>query len=170
MASLSTTNIDGKMTVANSGKIASNSNGNVTDWYKLYHCHDSNGATTRLHVRTPLGADYSPLGWNPAILEVHGHHTYGGEHVHDFKAVVNVNGYNNDWYGSQIRSDAGYQSNPHVYRSTSTYGGIQRVCFAVDKYPGCHNGWLWVRWFNHSGWHDSYAWATTSSNNNTAMF
>jgi hypothetical protein len=168
MADLQTTTINGKLTIAGSGLISSNSNANVTDWYKLYHCDGS--GTTRLHVRTPLGAEYSPLGWNPAILEVHGYHTYDGEHVHDFKAVVNVNGYNNDWYGSQIKSNAGFQSNPYVYRSNNQYGGVKRVCFAVDKMAGCQNGWLWVRWFNHSGWFNSYAWAVSSSYDNNALF
>lgn len=168
MANLVGTTINGKLTIAGTGLIASASTANVTDWYKLYHCDGS--GTTRLHVRTPLGAEYSPLGWNPSILEVTGHHTYGGEHVHDFKAVVNVNGYNNDWYGSQIRSDAGYSSAPFVYRSTNQYGGVQRVCFAVNKEPGCQNGWLWVRWFNNAGWYNSYAWAVTSSNDNNPMF
>lgn len=136
---------------------------------KVY-MYDYSSNTSRLHIRTPLGAEQSALGWNPSIIEVVGHHSYNGEHVHDFKAVVNVNGYDNGWYGSQIRSNAGYQSNPFIYRSTNQYGGTQRVCIAIDKELGCQNGWVWVRWFNNSGWHNSFAWATAGSNDNNPMF
>lgn len=167
MASLITTTVNNKMTVANSGLIFS-TNSDITDWYQLYHC--DGGATTRLHVRTPIPADIAGIGWNPIILEVHGHHSYAGEHVHDFKALVNVNGYNNDWYGSQVVSQSGYASNPYVYRSSSTYGGRQRVCFSVDKLGGCSAGWLWVRWWNGSGQWNSYAWGVGSNYANDGVF
>jgi len=168
MANLQATSISSSLTVANSGLITGGQ-GNVTDWYKIFHC-DGNGTTTRLHIRTPLSADVNAIGWNPVIFEVHGHHSYNGETVHDFKALVNANGYNNGWYGSQIKSDNGYNSSPFVYRSTNTYGGSTRVCIAVNKQAGCQNGWIWIRWFNQASWWNNYAWGVSSSTNNTALF
>jgi hypothetical protein len=168
MANLQATTISSSLTISNSGLVTSNGTADISDWYKIYHCHGT--STTRLHIRTPLSADTNAIGWNPVIIEVHGYHSYNGEKVHDFKALVNANGYNNDWYGSQIRSDNGYNSSPYIYRSSSTYGGSTRVCIAVNKEAGCQNGWIWVRWFNQSSWATSYAWGVSSSTDNNPLF
>lgn len=150
----------------------------VSPWKYLYHCADATSTAIcnptyscgRLHVRTPIPADTSALGWNPIILHVVGFHTYSGERTSDWKGLINVNGDNNSWYGSQIfsnRGDPNYPSNPFVYRSNSTYGGKQRVCFAINKIGCCCVGWLWVRWFNGSQWFNDFAWATVGMADNT---
>jgi hypothetical protein len=167
MASLVTTSVSGTLKVT--GELLRSGNTDITSWYKLYHC-ESSGTYSKIHVRTPLPADTSSLGWQPSILEVYGHHTYGGDKVHDFKALLNVNGYNNDWYGSQIMRNDGYNSNPVVYRSTNTYGGKTRVCFSVNQASYCGNGWLFVRWWNNSAYYTDYAWAKTGSNSDTGAF
>lgn len=137
------------------------SNSDITPWYKIDYSLDSN---SYLHVRTPLPADTSYLGWNPSILEVYGVMANSGSALHDFKALLNVNGYNNDWYGSQIKMNAGYNSTPVVYRSASTYGGVTRVCFYVNQtYTAGEKGFIFIRWWNNSGAWNNYAWAYTTS-------
>ena len=125
-----------------------------------------------LHVRTPIPADASVIGWNPIILEV-----LGGEGVdsnnaladihHEFKALLNTSAAN-DWYGSQIMNNSGTNSTPFVYRSASTYGGKTRVCFAIPRKDPCANGNIWVRWWNKSDVHSDYAWGTTTSSSSTS--
>jgi hypothetical protein len=107
------------------------------------------------------------------MLEVVGYHSYSGERWHDFKAIVNTTGDgNNTWYGSQIRVNTGNAaSNPYVYRSTSTYGGYRRMCFAIGKISCCCTGNLWVRVWTNSGFRSQYAWATeTADTNSTQRF
>lgn len=155
----------------------------MTEWYNLNHCvcpapdgtSDCLGTgRAYLHVRTPIPADNTAggIGWGPYILEVLGYHTYSGERFHDFKAVVNTSGDNNSFYGSQIRVNTGNAaSEPYVYRSTNTYGGFRRMCFAVGKVSCCCTGNLWVRIWTNSGYRENFAWATTTGDNNsTARF
>lgn len=176
MASLQSTTVNGLLTVT--GNTVRSGNSNITPWTQLYHCADADSTAECnptyscgwLHVRTPIPADNVAMGWNPIILEVVGYHTYSGEYVEDFKALLNTNGYNNDWYGSQIKVNDSYQTTPFVYRSTSTYGGYTRVCFAVQKIGCCCTGNLWVRWWNRSDLWQDYPWATTARNSNTAYF
>lgn len=165
MATLNNTTVSGLLTVTGG---ATNNLSDITDWYRLYHCDGTN--TNRLHVRTPIPADTTLLGWNPVILEVAGHHSYEAEKVHDFKALLNVNGYDNTWFGSQIVTNSGYDSSPFVYRSSSTYGGKTRVCFSVNKLPYCYAGYLWVRWWNGKSYVNDFAWAVSSSNTNDGVF
>jgi hypothetical protein len=155
----------------------------MSEWYQLNHCvcPSSDGTSdcigngrAFLHVRTPIPADApAGLGWNPYILEVVGYHTYSGEYFHDFKAVVNTTGDGNDsFYGSNIKTNKGNSgSNPYVYRSSSTYGGYRRLCFAVGKISCCCTGNLWVRWWTNSGYRSNYPWATeTADTNSTQRF
>ena len=155
----------------------------MTEWQQLSHCvcpaadgtSDCIGnGRAYLHVRTPWPADApAGVGWAPYMLEVVGYHSYSGERWHDFKAIVNTTGDgNNTWYGSQIRVNTGNAaSNPYVYRSTSTYGGYRRMCFAIGKISCCCTGNLWVRIWTNSGFRSSYAWATTTGDDNsTARF
>jgi hypothetical protein len=126
-----------------------------------------------LHVRTPIAADTSVLGWDPVILEVLGDEGVDSNNNladihHEFKALLNVNGGNNDWYGSQIMNNSGQNSNPFVYRSASTYGGKTRVCFAIPRKDPCANGNIWVRWWNKSNVHSDFAWATATSSSLTS--
>lgn len=165
MASLQDSTVNGLLTIT--GNTVTYGNTNITPWQVLGHCAGPyNG---RLHVRTPLNAN--ALGWNPAILEVVGTHTYSGEVMEDFKAVINVNGYQgapSGWYGSQIFSDNGNNTSPYVYISNSTYGGAYRVCFAVNAVGCCCAGTLWVRWRNVSSYWNDYAWATVGAGDSTA--
>jgi hypothetical protein len=153
---------------------------NMSPWYRIYHCAD--GTDTNpvyaggwLHIRTPLPATNaaSGIGWNPNIVEVAGFHTYGGEVTHDFKAITNNSGYSdNTWYGSQIRSDAGNDvaNGKIVYQSAVAYGNYKRVCIAVPKIGCCCVGWIWIRWWNNSGYRADYSWATIGRANSTAYW
>lgn len=153
----------------------------MTEWTQLNHCvcPSSDGTSdclgngrAYLHVRTPIPADNgaSGIGWGPYILEVVGYHSYSGERWHDFKAIVNTSGYtDNSFYGSQIKVNTGNaSSNPYVYRSSSTYGGYRRMCFAVGKISCCCTGNLWVRIWTNSGYRADYAWATETADTNSA--
>jgi hypothetical protein len=168
MANLVTTTISGTNPQV-SGMVLTNRS-DITDWYKISTCPGGTG--THLHVRTPVPADTSVVGWNPIILEVIGNEgvdTTGAlaDIHHEFKALVNVNGYNNDWYGSQIMSNSGQNSTPFVYRSSSTYGGVTRVCFSITRKSVCANGNIWVRWWNSRSAFSSFAWAVTTSDSST---
>jgi hypothetical protein len=152
---------------------------NQTPWYRLYHCADGTDTTPAyaggwLHIRTPYPATNaaSGIGWNPNIVEVVGFHTYSGEYTHDFKAIVNNSGYSdNTWYGSQIKVNKGNDSStPVVYQSSSQYGGYQRVCIAVQKNGCCCVGWIWIRFWNNSGYWNSYPWATVGRASSTAYY
>ena len=167
MASLQDSTVNGLLTIT--GNTVTYGNTNITPWTQLSHCADATSTSIcnpvyscgRLHVRTPLNA--AALGWNPAILEVVGVHTYSGEVVEDWKAVINVNGYQGaptGWYGSQVFSDNGTNSQPYVYISNSTYGGAYRVCFSTNKIGCCCAGTIYVRWRNVSSYWNDYAWAT----------
>jgi hypothetical protein len=156
-------NVNGRLTVTG---VIKQQGEDISPWHYMSHCANGTDTTPnyaggRLHVRTPIRADNSHIGWNPIIMEVRGYHTYSGEATHNFKAVLNTNGYNNDWYGSQIKADSGYNSLPLVYKSTNTYGGYHRVCFSVTKIGCCCTGHIWVRFWNNtvSAPYD-YAWAT----------
>jgi hypothetical protein len=128
MANLVSTTVTGKLRV--DGQMLGGTNSDQTPWYQISY---TGSTTAYIHVRLPLPADTTYLGWNPSILEVYGFNGYSGDKVHDFKAVLNVNGYDNGWYGSQIPMNDGYQSSPTVYRSTNTYDGKTRVCFSVRQ-------------------------------------
>jgi hypothetical protein len=149
----------------------------VTRWYKLNHCQNATSTSIcnptyscgYLHVRTPIPADNVAMGWYPIIMEVVGQHTYSGEYTHDWKALLNTNGYDNSWYGSQIRVNDSNHSSMNVYRSASTYGSYTRVCFAIPKVGCCCTGALWVRFYNSTGWYDNYPWATAAYNNNSTQ-
>lgn len=170
MANLAQTSINGRLNLDTTNGLAMSSNSDMTDWYKITH-YDGTVGGSKVHVRTPIPADTSAIGWNPIILEVHGFNDRNAINVHDFKALVNVNGYNNDWYGSQIKSNAGYNSTPTVYRSTNSYGGKQRVCFSVDNILTIQNeGYLWVRWWNNNSVWNSYPWGVTWSSDATGTF
>ena len=179
MANLQGTSVSGNLQV--NGYIRRAGEEDVSPWWFASHC--ANATTTaecdptyacgRLHVRTPLPADISSMGWNPIILEVVGYHSYSGERTSSWKALLNVNGSTNAWYGSQIMVDStaagnspdpsitgGNAADPYVYRSANTYGGKQRVCFAVNKIGCCCTGYIWVRWFNGSQWFNDYPWST----------
>lgn len=160
MASLQSTSVSGTLNVG--GQMVQGSNSDITPWYKIYTSVDSN---FYLHVRTPLPADTSYLGWNPSILEVYGVMGNNGNALYDFKALVNVNGYNNDWYGSQIKMNKSYSgSTPVVYRSSSTYGGVTRVCYYVEiSGTAGEKITMYTRWWNNSSAWNHYAWAYTTS-------
>ena len=164
MAILQNSTITGRLQIT--GKLKQ-INSDVSNWQFLSHCADGTDtdpvyAGGRLHVRTPIRADNTHLGWNPVIMEVRGYHTYSGDTTHNFMALLNSTGdSNNTWYGDQIRSDSGYNSLPLVYQSTNTYGGYKRVCFSVTKVGCCCTGHIWIRfWNNTSTAPYDYAWAT----------
>lgn len=165
MASLQGTTVNGLLTITGSAVLSGNSN--IAPWTQLGHCADPYGG--RLHVRTPIPGN--ALGWNPFILEVHGTHTYSGEVVEDFKAVLNVNGSQGSpsgWYGSQVFSNNGTNAAPYVYLSNSTYGGEHRVCFSVNAITCCCAGTIYVRWMNGAGYFDSYPYAIVGGSDSQA--
>ena len=168
MASLQATTVNGLLTIT--GNTVSTGNSNISPWQQLSHCPTQSAvANNRLHVRTPIPGN--ALNWNPFILEVHGYHSYSGEVVEDFKAVINCNGYQgspNGWYGSQIFSSNGTNSQPYVYLSNSTFGGEHRVCFSTNMITCCCTGNIWARWMNGAGYWNSFAWSTISSNDSFA--
>jgi hypothetical protein len=168
MASLQPTTVNGVLTITGNTVLTGNSN--ISPWQQLSHCPTQYSvANNRFHVRTPIPG--SGLSWNPWILEVHGYHSYSGEVVEDFKAVVNVNGSQGSpsgWYGSQIFSNNGTNTAPYVYLSNSTYGGEHRVCFSVNMITCCCTGNIWVRWMNGASSWNSFAYATASSNDSLA--
>jgi hypothetical protein len=180
MATLQTTTINGDLT----GSTAIlDQQSDMSEWYRLNHCicpadpapapSDCRGTGLAfLHVRTPIPAENNRgLGWNPYMIEVVGYHTYSGERFHDFAAIVNNNGYNNDFYGSQIKINRGNAaSSPFVYRSASTYGGSRRLCFAVGKVSCCCTGYLWVRWNLLAGFRTDHPWGTFHASSNTAYW
>jgi hypothetical protein len=183
MANLVSTSVVGNIT--GNSFILDNST-DMSEWYKLSHCicpesgpSDCLGTgLAYLHVRTPLPTKSADgMGWNPYILEVVGYHTYSAECFHDFKAIVNTNNDNNTFYGSQVRinrSGAGGlmtpASNPYVYESATTYGGKNRLCFAVRKVSCCCTGYLWVRWWTNAGKRTDYSWATFHSDSQTTYW
>lgn len=162
MASLTDTTVSGDLTV---NGWAYKSGPDLTPWKQMSHCPAATlSSQGRLHIRTPLPADNAAMGWNPIILEVVGYHSYSGEFVEDFKALLNTNGYDNSWYGSQIAvNDSLANSQPYIYRSTNTYGSYKRVCFSVSQLYCCCTGNIWIRWWNGSTWFEDYAWASTSA-------
>jgi len=177
MASLVGTTSSGIIT-ASSGVYRAG--GNQSPWYKMQYCADA--ASTSIcnptyscgwfHIRTPLPATNaaSGIGWNPNIVEVVGHSTYGGEYTNDFRAITNNSGYSdNTWFGSQIRANQG-NTTPIVYQSTSAYGSYKRVCIAVPKAGCCCNGWIWVRWWNNSGYRADYPWGVIGYSSNAAYW
>jgi hypothetical protein len=83
---------------------------------------------------------------------------------------LNVNGYDNGWYGSQIPMNDGYQSSPTVYRSSSTYGGKTRVCFSVRQDQNGEPGYLFIRWWNNMGAWNNFAWAYTTAADTTGAY
>lgn len=165
MANLQATVVSGTLKV--SGQMLNGTNSDQTPWYRISY---TGSTALYIHVRLPLPADTSYLGWNPSILEVMGFNGYSGDKCHDFKALLNVNGYNNDWYGSQIPMNDGYNSSPSVYRSSSTYGGQTRVCFSVRQDQNGEPGHLFIRWWNNQGAWNSFAWAYTTSNSATGVY
>jgi hypothetical protein len=155
--------------------------GNTSPWYRMYHCADATSTSICnptyscgwLHIRTPLPATQAAggIGWNPNIVEVVGFHTYSGEVTHDFRAIVNNSGDANDsWFGSQIRSNQSNHSSAVVYQSSSAYGGFRRVCIALPKIGCCCVGWVWVRWWNNSGYRANFAWAVGANSSSAALF
>ena len=183
MASLQSSTISGNLTGAN--YILDNST-DMSEWYILSHCICDGSQISDclgtghpwLHVRTPLPTKIADgMGWNPYIIEVVGYHTYSAECFHDFKAIVNTNGYDDTFYGSAVRinrSGAGGAmtpaSSPYVYESSTTYGGKKRLCFAVRKISCCCTGYLWVRWWTNAGKRTDYSWATFHSNSGTTAY
>ena len=155
---------------------------NASEWIKLSHCvcpapdgtSDCIGnGRAYLHVRTPIPADATigGIGWIPYMLEVTGYHTYSGERFHDFRAIANTTGDgNNNWYGSQVRVNRGNaNSNPYVYRSSSTYGGYRRMCFAVGKVSCCCTGYLWIKFWYQRGYKANFPFATTTADTNSEI-
>ena len=155
----------------------------MTQWYKFYHCLDAENTSlcnptyscNWIHIRTPIPANAtaSGIGWNPSMIQVIGFHTYSAELWHDYSFVINTTGDGNDnWYGSQIRVNKGNTEAPVVYRSTNTYGGFQRVCITMRKYPCCCVGWYWVRFRNSgaAGYRNNFAWAQLARNSSAAVF
>lgn len=180
MASLQSTTLSGNLTGAS---YILDQNTDMSEWYKISHCicpgdpapapSDCRGTgLAYLHVRTPIPTKIADgMGWNPYILEVVGYHTYSGECFHDFKAVVNTNGYNDGFYGSYVRVDKSLStSNPWVYESASTYGGKNRLCFAVRKVSCCCTGYIWIRWWTNAGKRTDYSWATWHSDSGTTAY
>lgn len=168
MAVLTDLSINGELrasSILNTGQ-------DYTPWYRIYHCVDSTDTSIcnptyscgYIHVRTPLPADYnSGVTHIPSLLEVMGFHTYSGEYTHYFKAVVNVDSGNN--FQANKRIDIGNEDvKARVYRSSSQYGGKNRVCFSMRKYPCCCVGWFWVRWRMNAGFFEDYPWATLGHN------
>jgi hypothetical protein len=141
----------------------------MTEWYNIYHCtNDTVDSAGWIHIRTPIPADANAgVGWIPYMLEVKGYHTYGGEYSGRWGAIVNTTGDgNNSWYGSQIKYNNSNYS-PYVYRSTNTYGGYTRMCFAMSKNGCCCNGWLWVRMNINNGFRNSYPWGKIGTTSQT---
>ena len=183
MATLSSSTVAGNVSGAS---YILDSSTDMSEWYKLSHCICDGSAYSDclgtgysyLHVRTPLPTKIADgMGWNPYIIEVVGYHTYSAECFHDFKAIVNTNGYDDTFYGTQVRinrSGAGGlmtpASSPYVYESASTYGGKKRLCFAVRKIACCCTGYIWVRWWTNAGKRTDYSWATFHSNSQTSYF
>lgn len=177
MANLVSSTFSGNLTGAS---FVLDGQSDMSEWYKLSHCICDGSANSDclgtgyayLHVRTPIPTKIADgMGWNPYILEVTGYHTYSGEYFHNFKAVVNTNGYNDDFYGSNVVINRGNAaSSPYVYESASTYGGKKRLCFAVGKVSCCCTGYLWVRWWTNAGKRTDYSWGTFHANSNTAYW
>lgn len=172
----------------NSGAVLRQGQSDTTEWFQLNHCDNHSLIDGRqdtqgngypwLHVRTPMPANASAsIGWIPYMLEVTGYHgyPYDSSHVtHHFKTVVNTTGDGNDTFYTDPAMRVLHQNaasaaigTPRVYRSTSTYGSYQRMCFAVPKISCCCTGKLWVRWWLKSAWRADYAWATQMSPNRT---
>lgn len=178
MASLQNLTVNGSIT-ATSGVYRAG--GNQTPWYRIQHCADATSTSICnptyscgwIHIRTPLPAtnEASGIGWNPNIIEVVGFHSYDGNYTHDFKALVNNSGYaDNAWFGNQIRANQSNHSTMVVYQSSSAYGGYKRVCIALPKVGCCCQGWLWVRWWNNSGYRANYPWGVTANSSSSAIF
>jgi len=182
VASLTSSTVSGNITA--SGGVYK-AGGNQSPWYRIQHCADATSTSICnptyscgwLHIRTPLPAtnEAGGIGWNPNIVEVVGFHTYGGEYTHDFRAIANNSGYaDNAWFGSQIRSNQNYGSTggnlPVVYQSTSNYGGLRRVCIALPKAGCCCQGWVWIRWWNNSGYRGDFAWGVGANSSNASIF
>ena len=170
MATLQATNFTSTLQI--NGYQQEGSQSDVTPWWYSSHCANADSTSECnptyscgwLHVRTPIRADTTMIGWQPVILHVVGFHSYSGERMSDWKALLNVNGSTNGWYGSQIMNDRGNGSSgpaePYVYRSANEYGGHQRVCFSIRKIGCCCTGWLWVRWYNRASFWNDHPWAT----------
>lgn len=166
MATLSSTTVNGTLKAASIVNTAQD----YTPWYRISHCLNSDSSSIcdpiwscgYIHVRTPLPADYnSGVTWTPSMLEVIGFHTYSGEYTHYFKAIVNVSDTNT--FAANVRINLGNTDvAPRVYRSDSQYGGKNRVCFAMRKYPCCCVGWFWVRWRKNASFFDDYPWGLTA--------
>lgn len=177
MASLQPTTVNG---VINATGGVYRAGGNQTPWYRIQHCADATSTSICnptyscgwIHIRTPLPAtnEAGGIGWNPNIVEVVGFHSYSGEVTHDFKALVNNSGDSNAWFGNQIRSNQNNHANALVYQSTNNYGGLKRVCIALPKIGCCCQGWLWVRWWNNSGYRANFAWGVGANSSNAAIF
>ena len=157
-----------------------NTQDDMTEWVKLSHCICDGSANTDcsgtgfnyIHVRTPLPVNSSAgMGWNPYQIEVVGYHTYSGERWHDWTAIINTNGYTEEDFSGVVRINRGNTSSePYVYKSANTYGGYKRVCFSMGKVTCCCTGYFWVRWRqNGISYRTQYAWATTHSNDRTAL-
>ena len=165
MANLVATTISGSLSVG--GSLLPGTTSDQTPWYRISYTGTSSAYR---HIRTPLPADTSYLGWNPSILEVYGFLGYSGDKTYDFKALVNVNGYDNQWYGSQIPMNDSYSATPTVYRSTSTYGGVTRVCFSIPESLANEPAYLFIRWWNNMAAWNNYAWANTTSASTTGAY
>lgn len=165
MANLIETLANGALEVLGHTNLSSS---DVTGWHKIEF---TGGNNKYMHVRTPLRADSTHLGWNPCILQVTGHVGNSGQIRHDFKGLVNTNGYTqDDWSGSQIPVDVGTGSEPFIYQSSNTYGGNKRVCFSVRQDVPNESGFLYIRWFNNWSAINDYPWGYNTSNNNQGEF
>lgn len=164
MANFKETLVNGSLEVLGKTNLSAS---DVTGWHKIEFTGSTNNY---MHVRTPLRAHSTHLGWNPCILQVTGQVGNSGQIIHDFKALVNTNGYTeDDFYGSQIPVDVGTGSEPFVYQSTNAYGGYKRVCFSV-KQNVQEQGYLYIRWFNQWSAINDYPWGYNTSNNNQGEF
>jgi len=136
--------------------------------YTNDHCTTPDGASF-MHIRTSINADSI---WEPKYIEVKGFHTYGGEWVHDFKAVVNTwdgGGGTPGSFGYVIKANNG-NSTPVFYRTNGTFNGARRVAFSVQKQGCCCVGRIWVKIFHGNGGKDSTPWEKTGAYNQNAQW
>lgn len=130
----------------------------ITEWTQLYHCANASSTTVcnpvyacgYLHVRTPIPATVT----HTAMWQIMGYHSYSSEMWQDNKTIVRCNtsgvvGYQT--YESNNAANSGFTAaSPYFYTSSSNYAGYsggstKRICFSINKYGCCCNGWLKIR-------------------------
>jgi hypothetical protein len=138
----------------------------MTEWYNILHCtNDTLDSASWIHIRTPIPADaLAGIGYQVYMMEVKGHHTYGGENAGQWQAIINTTAQGDgNSFTSVVRWNQGTYS-PFIYRSNNTYGGFRRMCFSMQKSGCCCLGWLWVRFNINNQYRDSFPWGKIGTN------